>query len=114
MSLLKLKNVAEHVDRIYPMSDNVYPCRKPGWWYVFISYGDGKTPLAAFPKSQWEFCCSLPGGGYHSPREIYKQGLLKMFKLTPIPHRPPTSVPEGSMQLPDGTVFTPDDLAISE
>ncbi len=82
-SMLALSNVVARMESIYSMGSNMFLCEGAQTgsyaWVVFISYGDGKTPIAAFPKKYYDRMMEMPG----RDREIYRAGLIKTFGLTP-------------------------------
>jgi hypothetical protein len=83
-SLLALPNLLAAVDQICPMGTNMFACggqcgnlKATDGWVVFISYGDGKTPIAAFPREYYERYARMRG----LDKEIYRKGLLDIFAL---------------------------------
>ena len=82
-SLLSLPNIVARIEAICPMGSNMFLCegahKGPHAWVVFISYGDGKSPIAAFPKKYYDRMMEWP----EMDREIYRSGLIQKFRLTP-------------------------------
>ena len=85
-SMLALPNMVAAMESIYPMGSNMFLCEGAQTgkyaWVVFISYGDGKTPIAAFPKKYYDRMTEMFG----RDREIYRAGLIEEFRLTPRTH----------------------------
>ena len=80
--LQKLENMVRSMEEIYPMGTNLFLCEGAQTgsfaWVVFISFGDGKTPIAAFPKKYYDVYTKMKG----VDKEIYLAGLIYYFSLT--------------------------------